>query len=674
MTVLLGEVGLSRAITLGQQTVFAAIFASLMSTGAFSQNCTTLETDTTTYYLCKEASTYQQARSSAEALSVAGESGYLAIIDSASENTRIRNFLGSATSSSDYSRTSADDGGGAAYVWLGGDDQASEGRWVWQKAAASGYPKQFWQGGPSGSARNGLYNNWGTDGGTRNEPDNYLSNQDGVAIALQSWPRGAGFTLGSAGQWNDVNTSNRLYYLVEFDAVEGSSSSGGSGSGSSGSGSGSGSGSTGGSGAPGTPEEGDPVGGCNQSFVTIAKTTISVAPTGNTDTDNIQCALDAAIDGEYSTIKLTEGTFYVGPLFAQGFQGTIQGKTKASTVIVALDEAFACNEASDAGTYAAMFKFTLGEPQIKFMTLQASQPCQGSGFSDATRFVFIHFNNDTSNCNKRTMFPKVDRVSVLADYIGGDEPRITGVMASADAACFDKPLLGKVLVNRSDFSGLAEAVQTTLGGAAQVDISFNTFSANAQGVVIAFANQITNIVNNTFNIDNGRNHGFAAGVLQYDDKGVNRTVIDANTFNVANVRNSGGQVFDDNVYTPAVLVLKAYEGVPKGTISVLISNNKLNFSSPDFGGLWVQDTDSGIISGNRFSGTLRGEPGEPTNFMVMIDGVDFPEVTGWSIVDNDFSGVSDCGALLQNETAGFVIGPDQSCNFFNNGSGNFILE
>ena len=225
------------AITTAPWGVIVAAFTSLISSGALSQNCTTLETDTTTYKLCKEASTYQQARNSAEAQNVAGESGYLAIIDSASENTTIRNWLiNTATSTSDYSRTSADDGGGAAYVWLGGDDQASEGRWVWQKPGASGYPKQFWQGGPSGSARNGLYNNWGTDGGTRNEPDNYLNNQDGVAIALQSWPRGAGFTLGSAGQWNDVNTSNRLYYLVEFDAVAGSDSGEGSGSGDNGGG------------------------------------------------------------------------------------------------------------------------------------------------------------------------------------------------------------------------------------------------------------------------------------------------------------------------------------------------------------------------------------------------------------------------------------------------------
>lgn len=113
MRFLKGNRRLSVSILLGQKGVFAAAFASLFSSGAFSQNCTTLETDTTTYQLCKDAKTYEQARSAAEALSVAGEGGYLAIIDSASENTTVKNWLiNTAVSGSDYSSTSADDGGG----------------------------------------------------------------------------------------------------------------------------------------------------------------------------------------------------------------------------------------------------------------------------------------------------------------------------------------------------------------------------------------------------------------------------------------------------------------------------------------------------------------------------------------------------------------------------------
>ena len=182
-----------------------------------------------TYLLCKDSKSYTQAKSDAESRSIDGYQGYLVNIDDQSENDVLADWLGRRVDPSEYADTSADDGGGAAYVWIGGDDISAEGSWTWQRAGANGYPKQFWQGGPDGSARNGLYNNWGTDGGVRNEPDNYLNNQDGAAIALQSWPRGAGFSLGSAGQWNDVNTSNRLYYIVEFDTVEGLDTGGGQG-------------------------------------------------------------------------------------------------------------------------------------------------------------------------------------------------------------------------------------------------------------------------------------------------------------------------------------------------------------------------------------------------------------------------------------------------------------
>ena len=63
----------------------------------------------------------------------------------------------------------------------------------------------------------GLYNNWGHD--PRNppqqwEPDNGAGGlQDAGAIGLADWPRGF------AREWNDVRADNRLYYVVEFDAV-----------------------------------------------------------------------------------------------------------------------------------------------------------------------------------------------------------------------------------------------------------------------------------------------------------------------------------------------------------------------------------------------------------------------------------------------------------------------
>ncbi len=100
------------------------------------------------------------------------------------------------------SNTVAPDGGGASYLWLGGNDLASEGNWVWNgDNDAISIP--FWTGTASGSPVGGLYSNWG------NEPDNW-NGQDGLGFAFTNWP------LGLAGQWNDVFVSNQLYYIIEY--------------------------------------------------------------------------------------------------------------------------------------------------------------------------------------------------------------------------------------------------------------------------------------------------------------------------------------------------------------------------------------------------------------------------------------------------------------------------
>lgn len=156
----------------------------------------------TEYLLVTTAKTWDQAEDDAIA-----RGGHLARIDDAAGNALILGKLGSLVT------TTAADGGAAKYVWTGGCETATEGTYAW----ADGSP--FWAGGSSGSAQDGLYQNWGRNpsphGGP--EPDDYHASQNRTAMAMGKWPVAAasGEQIGDAGQWNDLDHTNALFYLIE---------------------------------------------------------------------------------------------------------------------------------------------------------------------------------------------------------------------------------------------------------------------------------------------------------------------------------------------------------------------------------------------------------------------------------------------------------------------------
>ena len=134
--------------------------------------------------------------------------GILTEIDDVNEQNAIFSELQSNANINTLN-TIAPDGGGASYVWIGGNDLTTEGNWVWNGNNDS-ISTQFWMGTSTGTPIGGLYNNWG------NEPDDFFG-QDALGLALTNWP------LGVAGQWNDVNELNSLYYVVEFSPILGTS-------------------------------------------------------------------------------------------------------------------------------------------------------------------------------------------------------------------------------------------------------------------------------------------------------------------------------------------------------------------------------------------------------------------------------------------------------------------
>ncbi|MCK5134538.1 MAG: T9SS type A sorting domain-containing protein [Bacteroidales bacterium] len=174
------------------------------------------------YEVIKETMTWAEAASCA-----VERGGYLTEIDSQAEQDTIYGaIIHGAEVSADY--TTVVDGGGIAYIWIGASDQDTEGTWLWDGDGDS-IGINFWNGQGAAGLNNGtpvdeLYNNWGgSSSGSPNEPDDFNEGQDCAAIGLAKWPAEAPFTLGIASEWNDISSTNSLYYIIEFDCKETSS-------------------------------------------------------------------------------------------------------------------------------------------------------------------------------------------------------------------------------------------------------------------------------------------------------------------------------------------------------------------------------------------------------------------------------------------------------------------
>ncbi len=188
-----------------KKIIYGLLFCSLgldaVSQCANSSNIYSFRYNGNQYEVVKEKRDWVSAAACATS-----RGGYLAEINSSQEQDSI--FFQINQSGVTANQTLAPDGGNAGYLWLGGHDMSMEGRWIWD-GNNSGNGIHFYQGARNGNSINGLYNNWG------NEPDDFNNNQDGLAIAISSWP------FGSTGQWNDVATSNQLFYVIEYSSSTG---------------------------------------------------------------------------------------------------------------------------------------------------------------------------------------------------------------------------------------------------------------------------------------------------------------------------------------------------------------------------------------------------------------------------------------------------------------------
>jgi cyclophilin family peptidyl-prolyl cis-trans isomerase len=148
---------------------------------------------------------------SAEADAVS-QGGHLVHIDSQAENDAILVAVNAAVTAG----STAADGDGARYVWIGGTE-TTEGTYAWMDSEAT----PFWTGGKAGAATAGAYVNWGANPVSTSgpEPDNSNGTQNRTAMALTAWPSSGTAKIGQPGQWNDLRDDNALVYVIEFDGI-----------------------------------------------------------------------------------------------------------------------------------------------------------------------------------------------------------------------------------------------------------------------------------------------------------------------------------------------------------------------------------------------------------------------------------------------------------------------
>ena len=186
------------------KNIFLFIILMMYATTGFNQcadpsNIYEFVYDGHSYEVVKENSTWTDAVNCA-----VSRNGYLAEITSVGEQNAIFSEL---TNNAGIVIANTQNQFGTASIWLGGTDAGIEGEWVWD-GNIDGIGIPFWSGNANGSAVGGQYTNWGTSPA---EPDN-SGGQDHLTIIIK--PTAVNF-----GLWNDLISTNTIYYLIEYDGV-----------------------------------------------------------------------------------------------------------------------------------------------------------------------------------------------------------------------------------------------------------------------------------------------------------------------------------------------------------------------------------------------------------------------------------------------------------------------
>ena len=400
--------------------------------------------------------------------------------------------------------------------------------------------------------------------------------------------------------------------------------------------------------------------GCS-SLVSLNGGTIeveSVESEGSSDdTENVQCALDAATEGGYRDVFLTSPQYTIGAIAVTGFVGDLRGRSKAGTHVTIEDSSLSCD-----GAIGVALEFRVGTASVRNMTLHVDSPCGDGGSASV-----IAYYSDPNKCSNRTTFGNVDRVVINGQGTSGLDA-VTGVTMQAAPGCTaaNERILGTLKVNRSEMTQLDFGVISSVAGGGQVDVNYNTFDMVGLPLTILDAAQSTTVLSNTFNFNDAPGYPAGTGLgttavfiaSTSDSPASNSTTIKSNKFKDAGASSAGYGI------------LAGQQGSSIAH-TMLVSANTFtgNSSSTDGAGLAAIDTNDGLVSGNRFSG--KAGTWIDLRSGTKADGYVGGNVSGWAIVANDFgASQATTDVLLGTRTSGIIVGKDQDLPKVDDQTGN----
>ena len=403
--------------------------------------------------------------------------------------------------------------------------------------------------------------------------------------------------------------------------------------------------------------------GCG-SAVSLNGASIEVASVSGDDTDNIQCALDAAVSDGYRVVSLVSPAYEIGAVEVTGFVGDLVGKSIANTRLEIQDDSLTC----DSEVPGSALRFNVGNAAVKQMTIAVGSPCGNGGTANV-----IGFYSNPADCSKRTGFGVVDRVDITGSGSAGQDI-VTGVVMDAAPGCSaaNQKLLGTLKLNRSTLRDLDFGVLTSLAGGAQVDINYNTFEKVGLPISMVDAYQSTTILGNTINYNDaasgyqsssglGTTGIFIASTAASPSE--NGTTIKANKFV------DGGD--SDQGYA---LLSGQYD--KEIAHAVVVSGNTFtgNTANVNGAGMAFIDTKDGLVSGNTFrnyaTSWLSLSKGNQSQGFAGVT------VSGWAVAANDFANSSAVlDIALGAGTTGNVVAKGQDLPVVEDATGtNDVLE